>query len=259
MHRSSVFFRFLAAAMLVLGSGAEARSEAPAVAPVSVFAANGTVEVLEKIGEAFRRKTGTPVQVTGGGSPALAAKILSGANADLFVAASRGVLADLLRKGMVNEDSSFLWATNSLVVVVPSGTEPPRSPQEIAADRFRRVAFPDPEATVVGPFVRQALTTAGVWETVRPRMVPTEDDEKALALLETGEADLAIVYATDARRHSGARAALSLPRDSHQTIPYPVVLVAHPGASPHARPFLDFLRSPQVRTLLEEAGFTPAF
>lgn len=250
---------FLAAAILVHGSRAEARSDAPAAAPVSVFAANSTVEVLEKIGEAFTRKTGTPVQVTGGGSPALASRILSGANADLFVSSTKGVLAELLRTGMVNEDSSFLWATNSLVVVAPSGAEPPRSPQEIAAARFRRVALPNPEATVPGPFIRQALTTAGIWETVRPRMVPTQDAEKALALLEEGQADLAIVYATDARRHPGARAALSLPPGSHATIPYPVVLVAHPGASPYARPFLDFLRSPQARTLLEEAGFTPAF
>ena len=258
MQRSFIL-RFLAAAILVFGGGVEACPEAPAAAPVSVFAANGTVEVLEKIGESFTRKTATLVQVTGGTSPALASKILSGANADLFVSSTRGVLAQLLRTGMVNEDSSYLWATNSLVVVAPSGTEPPRSPQEIGAARFRRVAFPNPEATVPGPFVRQALTTAGIWETIRPRMIPTQDAEKALALLEAGEADLAIVYATEARRRSGARAVLTLPHDSHEKIPYLVVLVAHPGASPYARSFLDFLRSPQARTLLEEAGFTPEF
>jgi molybdate transport system substrate-binding protein len=224
-----------------------------------VFAAHVTVEVLEKIGAAFTRKTGTPVQVTGGGSPALADKILSGASADLFVAASRGVLTELLRAGMVNEDSSFLWATNSLVVVGSPGAEPPRSLQEIAAGRFRRIALPNPESTVPGPFIRQALNSAGIWEEVRARMIPTPDADKALAMVGAGEADLAIVFATDARRRSGARAVLSLPQSSHPTIPYPVVLVAHPGASPFARPFLDFLRSSQARTLLEEAGFTPAF
>ena len=257
MQRSSNFF--LAAAILVLGSRVEARPEATSAAPVSVFAASATVEVLEKIGAAFTGKTGTPVRVTGGGSPALASRILSGADADVFVASTKGVLAELLQRGMVNEDSSFLWATNSLVVVAPSGAEPPRSPQEITAGRFRRVALPNPEATVPGPFIRQALTTAGLWEEVQARMVPTKDADQALALLASGEADLAIVYATDARRHPDRRPVLSLSPKSHQVIPYPVVLVAHPGASPYARPFLDFLRSPQARALLEEAGFTPAF
>src|SRR5262245_6899306 len=247
-------------AALLCGSRLEAQSpEAPAARPVSIFAVNGTVEVLEKIGAAFTRATGTSVEVTGGTSPALASKILSGAGADIFVASSSGVLTQLLRTGMVNEDSSYLWATNSLLVVAAPGADSLAAPRDLAARRFRHIAIPNPDATVPGPFVRQALESAGVWEDLRGRLILTANAEKALDLVGAGDADLAIVYATDARRRAKTRAVLALPPKSHQPIPYPVALVAHPGASPFARPMLDFLKSPEARVLLEEAGFTPAF
>ena len=229
-------------------------------APVLVFTAASTADVVQKIGKAFTARSGTPVRVSSGGSPSLAQQILKGAPADLFIPAGEGVLSGLRRAGLVDSASSYVWVLNSLVVIAPSdATAVPATPQEIADPRFHRLALADPDLVPAGSYARQSLVYFRVWEAVRGRVIPAPDVRAALAYVESGEADLGIVYATDARITSRVKVVLELPGKSHEEIHYPVSLVAHPGASPAARPFMEFLRSADARKLLVEAGFIPAF
>jgi len=254
--------RLPAVLLLLSGSFKTALPALPAELPkpVMVFTAASTADAVEKIGKAYTGRTGTPVLVSSGASPALAQQILKGAPADVFIPAGGGVLVGLLKAGMVDEGSSFPWVLNRLVVIAPADAgAAPASPWEIADPRFRRLALADPDLVPAGMYARQSLTFFGIWEDVRRRVVPAPDVRSALAYVESGEADLGIVYATDARATSRVKVVLELPEVSHNEIRYPVALVAHPGSSPAARPFMEFLRGNEARKILVEAGFTPAF
>src|SRR5262249_49234119 len=77
--------------------------------PVLVSAASGISGALERIGKAFTDKTGTPVQVSSGGSPALSQQIVKGTPADVFVSAGPGPIALLVEYGLADEASAFNW------------------------------------------------------------------------------------------------------------------------------------------------------
>jgi len=228
--------------------------------PVEVYAASAVAGALEEIAAVFQKKTGTPVHVTSGGSLALSRQIVQGAPADIFIPEGAGVLVPLLRVAKVNEQSSHLFATNTLVVVARAGrARPPATPEEIAGERFRRISIADPDAIPAGIQAKRSLMSLHLWERLDARIRISPDVKKALASVESGEADLGIAYVTDARASEGLAVVLSLPGTSHAPIQYIAALVARSGASLAVRPFLEFLRGPEARKALVDAGLTPAF
>jgi molybdate transport system substrate-binding protein len=76
----------------------------------------------------------------------------------------------------------------------------------------------------------------------------------ALLLVQRGEVDLGIVYATDAVAGEGVVIKATFPESSHAPIRYPVALTV--TASPAARAFLAYLRGELGRRAFELAGFT---
>jgi len=227
---------------------------------VLVFAATGTASVVEKIGKAFTEKSGTPVTVSSGGSPNLSRQILEGAPADLFIPTGVTNLAGLQQAGLIDEQSTYVWIRNRLVVIAPSQTAGAlTSPKEIADPRFRRLALADPERIPVGIYARQSLTFYRLWDAMRDRVVPMPDSQSVLTAVESGAAELGIVYESDARANARVKIVLELSEESHKPIQFLVSRVAHPGASPAVRPFMNFLKSDEARKLLMEAGFIPAF
>jgi molybdate transport system substrate-binding protein len=129
----------------------------------------------------------------------------------------------------------------------------------MAGENVRRLAIGDPDLVPAGGYARQALRTLGLWDRVRPRVVTAPDVRAALTYVESGEADLGIVYRTDTLLTPRVKVVMEIPADAHEPIRYPVARVAHPGASTAVGSFLEFLRGDEVRPLLVEAGFTPVF
>src|SRR5262245_43747754 len=104
--------RFALAAILaplVVTGGCESRREAaPAGAQVTVFAAASTKDALEEIGRLFRERTGISVRVSPGPSNTLAAQIVEGAPAELFLSASEEWAGMLKSKGLVDRSRNLL-------------------------------------------------------------------------------------------------------------------------------------------------------
>ncbi len=77
----------------------------------------------------------------------------------------------------------------------------------------------------------------------------------ALTLVSRGEAPLGIVYRTDAASDPSVRIVGIFPDGTHPPIVYPIARLST-SASPDARPFVDFLTSPEARSLFEKQGFS---
>ena len=72
-------------------------------------------------------------------------------------------------------------------------------------------------------------------------------------LVARGEANLGIVYSTDAKVEPGVRIVGTFPADSHPAIIYPIA--ATTTAKGETSDYLAFLRSTAAKTILEKYGF----
>ena len=77
----------------------------------------------------------------------------------------------------------------------------------------------------------------------------------ALAAVESGAADAAIVYRTDARIALRATVAWVVPADSGPRIVYPAAIIRTTSASDEAGRFLDFVRSYPAAQIFQRFGF----
>jgi molybdate transport system substrate-binding protein len=108
-------------------------------------------------------------------------------------------------------------------------------------------------AVPVGRYAREWLARRGLLDRLAPRFVLTEHARATLAAVDAGHADVALVYATDARLARHATIAFEVPPSEQPRIVYSVALVR--GAAPEAAGLFAWLASPAARQILQRAGF----
>lgn len=216
-----------------------------AAAEVHVFAAASLREAVEEIARGYE---GDEIVFSFGASSTLARQIEAGAPADLFLSADEARMDALARRGLVKTRASVL--SNSLVIVVPKGKSGIRSPRDLV--KVGSIALAEPSSVPAGIYARQWLQRLGLWERIKTKVIPTENVRGALAAVESGNVDAAIVYKTDARISKEVRVAYEVPHAQTPTISYPFGLIRD---TPAARRFLAHLRSRAALQVFARHGF----
>ena len=212
------------------------------------------VDAAEDVGERFQHNTGIRVAFNFGASQSLARQTSEGAPADVIVTAGRFPMDFLAEEGQISFGPVYILS-NELVIVTDSGSAEVGRLEDLLDPRFDVVALADPELAPAGRYAREALQSAGLWEAMRSKMVWGGDVRAALAYVETGSADAAIVYRTDALIADDIVIAGVVPRDSYGPIEYPAAVLAASPLPQEAREFVDFLSSDEARSVFREHGF----
>ena len=216
-----------------------------------VFAAASLGDVAEEAAREHEAETGERVAVSVGATSTLAHQVAHGAPADVVLAADPAWLGWLAERADVRDRRRL--ARGRLVVVGPRGAPPAATAAEALADA-RRIALGDPSHVPAGAYARDALRRAGLWTAARPRAIPQADVRAALAAVETGAADAAVVYASDAR--ASARVAVRYTFDAAEApaVQFEGALVG----SDAGRRYLARLAAPTHREAWRAHGFEPA-
>ena len=120
---------------------------------------------------------------------------------------------------------------------------------------MRRIAIGDPITVPAGAYAKEWLERAGVWRDVSRNVIPTLDVRAALAAVESGNVDAAIVYRTDARVARSARVAFE-PAEQPDIV-YPLAITSRARRAP-ADAFVALATSPEGRAVFERHGFIVA-
>ena len=107
-----------------------------------------------------------------------------------------------------------------------------------------------------GIYGKEALTHLEVWPAVQPKLIPSADVRSTLAYVESGEADVGIVYQTDAELSKKVRIIYQFPDSSHSPIVYPAAILRDAGNKVLAQAFLEYLQTPEGAAIFEKYGFS---
>lgn len=220
--------------------------------PVMVFAASSTAQVVEEILVRFERARGIPCRASFAASSALARQIEQGAPADLFLSAHAKWTRYLIDQDLLDAASLRVVASNRLVWIEPRETSTGVPLAEWLESR-ERIAIGDPDHVPAGLYAIEALTHLGLYEALRSRLVATANVRAALVLVERGECDAGIVYASDARVSDRIRVREALPETSHSPIEYPLAVLRN--APQAALDLAEFFLSAEAQEILRDAGF----
>jgi molybdate transport system substrate-binding protein len=223
---------------------------------VLVSTAASLADVMETIAGAYEKRTGVRVVVNTGASNTLARQIAAGAAVDLFVSADESQM-DVVRREIV-AGTRINLLSNQLAVAVPADRPRTlRSVRDLLDPAFRRVAIGDPAAVPAGVYAKAYLEKLGIWKAMSAKAVPSASVRLALAAVENGAADAAIVYRTDIATTRRASLALSVPVTDGPRIVYPAAVVRSGHNHEGATRLLAWLQSAEAARIFEASGFIP--
>lgn len=224
---------------------------------LTVSAAASLSNAFGEIAKAYEAQhPETHVVLNFASSDVLLKQIEQGAPADVFASADEATMDRAASGGKIQAETRKDFATNSLVLIVPSGAAVPIRISNLADRTYVRIAIGNPDFVPAGRYTRQALTDAHLWVALRSKFVQAQNVRQALDYVARGEAEAGFVYATDAATQSNkVQIALTVPTST--PVRYPCAVVATSTHQVAAGDFVNFLLSVQSKNVLGKFGFSP--
>lgn len=251
--------------ILALVSALFSISTSAHAADLTVVAAASLTDAFKELGGAFERAhPGTKVTFSFAASSLLRTQIEQGAPADVFASADMAQMEPLVKSGKVRAVAAF--ARNRLVVVTPAANPGRiRRLQDLARPGLRLVITA--EQVPIGRYTRAALArmsgAGGLGSDFQQKVLANVLSQEAnvralLTKVELGEADAAIVYASDAVAAGPKVRAIAIPTRFNEIAVYPIGVVTATRNAADAAAFARFVRSRPAQGTLKRYGFQPA-
>lgn len=263
--RLSIILLSLPACAFLAAAGARAASAGEQ--PLTVAAASSLQLVLREFSASYRKQTGTRAVLVFASSGNLAGQLEHGAPYDLFVSADESRVEALARKGVLDPASVRPYAQGRLALVLhpPLRFTSGGPSRKCCAGRaelellrraeVRHISLASPLHAPYGIAARQALQSAGLWATLRGKLVFGENVRQALTFVETGNADAG--FAAEAIVRAGALRWRPVDGALHSPIRHALGIRKGSPNREQAVRFVKLLLAPAGRRLLKRHGLEP--
>ncbi|GAL14282.1 molybdenum ABC transporter periplasmic molybdenum-binding protein ModA [Vibrio astriarenae] len=165
----------------------------------------------------------------------------------------------LLEQKAVVADSVVSLVENQLVLVVPNRGELQDIDIDSASTILKllqgtRLAVGDPKHVPAGIYTQQAFESLGMWNDLQSHLARANNVRSALLWVERGEANVGVVYKTDAMVSDKVAIVGQFPEVSHDAIRYPIAKVVGRD-SDATESFYQYLISPEAKKVMAQYGF----
>ena len=240
-------------ALFTLSGCAGGSSTNGTVDEITVAAASDLRPAFEQLGEAFEDQTSIRVTFVFGSSGQLKEQILNGAPFDVFASADASYVDEVIAHGPGLEHTRSDYAVGRIVLWSPDGAPPPAGIGGLANADYQRIAIAHPDHAPYGLAAVQALESAGIYDTVQPRLVYGDNISDAFRIAQSGNADVGIVALSLAIADGGAYTLI--PSDLHEPLEQALVITSTGARGEAATAFASLIASPQGRAVMSEYGF----
>ncbi len=221
-----------------------------AAAPLNIAVAANFTRTANDIGAAFTKETGIDIQFSFGSSGTLFAQISQGAPFDIFLSADAARPARAIKDGLALQDSRFTYALGQLALYAPQGN--PK--QKLMTGDFSHIAIADPGQAPYGAAAIQTLDTLDLSHAVEGKQVTGANVTQTLQFVESGNAELGFVALSQVIGKP-ATAVWRVPEEDHVAIAQDAVILTGAARNSDAKAFVEFLKGPKARALMEQAGY----
>lgn len=224
---------------------------------LTVSAAASLQAVLEAIDPQFHAAhPEIAIDYNFGSSGSLQQQIEQGAPVDVFFSAAAKQMDALESEGLLVSSSRQNLLANRLVLIAPQeSTLEITDLQQLRTTPIERLAVGEFRSVPAGQYAEQVFATLNLQESLQAKFVFGNNVRSVLAVVESGNADLGVVYATDAALSQKMKVLLKVPEEFHQPIVYPIAILER---SPHpeaARTLTEFLQQEAAQATFQDFGF----
>ncbi len=222
---------------------------------INIFAAASLADLLNEFETEYELQNDIiDLQISYGASNLLTQQIIKGAPANIFIPAGTGPI-EILNNEMNSNLQIHSFISNELVVVSNHNNQFDISNlSELSTVDITRFAIADPKLAPAGEYSKIALQNNSLWEILEPKLVLASDVRAALTYISTGNAEIGMVYATDAITKPALRTT-KIPIDSYPKIQYPIILIDDRNHKNEIANLIKYLISVETAPAIMKYGF----
>lgn len=245
---STITRKLAMAAALALSGAATSHAAETRVAVAADF-----TEAAKEIAASFEDRTGHKVLLSFGATGHLYQQITEGADFEVFIAADIEFPRRAEDEGLAVPGSRMTYAIGRIVLwsktpgLVTDG-------DTLKSGGFSKIAIANPKTAPYGLAAVEAMTSLGVYDDLKPKILRGKNVAATHDLIVTGKADLGIIALSEIRGEEGGSRWI-VPHDLYKPILQEAVLLEKGAANPTARAFLEFLKGPEATRIIHDFGY----
>jgi molybdate transport system substrate-binding protein len=226
---------------------------------IRIAAAADLKFAMGELSEKFEQRTGTKVNVTYGSSGNFYSQMQNGAPFDLFFSADIEYPRKLEAAGLADPGTLYEYAAGRIVIWMPPDAKVDLAKQgwhALLDASVEKIAIANPEHAPYGRAAVAALQKAGIYESVKTKLVYGENISQAAQFVQSGNAQAGIVamsLAVSPAMREGKH--WDIPANLHPPIEQGAIILKDEKNKHAAIAFLEFVKSFAGRTILAKYGF----
>jgi len=241
---------FVAVLLIVLTASAE---------DLAVAAAADLNFVLKDIAQQYQHDTGNTLKLSFGSSGNFFVEIQNGAPFDLFFSADVAYPQKLEQAGLAEPGTLYRYAVGKIVLWAPNNSklDVAKGIDVLLDPSIKRIAIANPAHAPYGRAAEQALKKAGMYDRIKDKLVLGENISQTAQFIQTGNADIGIIaqsLAVAPTMKTKGRF-VEVPGQLYSPIEQGVIILKSSSHKRAARQFLDYLKRPAVRQIMNKYGF----
>jgi molybdate transport system substrate-binding protein len=215
-------------------------------------AANFT-EAAKEIAAAFKAKTGHEASLSFGSSGQLYTQITQEAPFQVFLSADEARPKKAIEDGYAVPGSLFTYAVGKLALWSKNKTLV-AGPETLKAGAFEKLAYCNPIGAPYGAAAVETLKALKLYDRLQSKLVQGENIAQAFQFVDSGNAEIGFIALSQiAKTNSGSR--WIVPQELYAPILQDAVLLKKGASDKAAVAFMEFLKSPEGKVIIEKYGY----
>ena len=223
-----------------------------------VAVASNFAEPLQKLKAEFEKNSSHRISISIGSSGKLYAQIINGAPFEIFLSADQARPILLEKAQEIVQSSRFTYAIGRLTLWSADKSQITDDGKKVLSSAaFSTLAIANPQLAPYGRAAREVLSSLGVFESLKDKIVEGQNIGQTFSFVATGNAQLGLVARSYVMSHRNKITGSSwdVPLDLYQPIRQDGVLITGADKNPAAIAFFDFIKSQKARALIAQFGY----
>jgi molybdate transport system substrate-binding protein len=240
--------------VIILAIGCTPSSESPTLLVAAAASLQPALQEITTLSD--RSIASLRVKYNFGSSGALQQQIEQGAPIDIFISAANKQMQALQQQNLLVLNTHTNLLTNQLALITPkTSTQKLTDFRQLTQVEIQRIAIGEPRSVPAGYYATETFTSLGIIDRVKSKLVLANNVRAVLASVETGDADVGVVYFSDVRSFNKVTIAAIADSKLHSPIIYPIAILKSSKSITSAKKYLEFLQTKPVQEVFKKYGF----